>query len=217
MAVEQAPPRMDTARGPGDRRQRPRGPSTTCGSPGRRRSAGRSGRCSGAGRQRQVLGAAPRRPARPARRVAGGHRPERRRQEHAPPGARRDHPSVRGRGRRLRARLRAADARRRLRQGADRAGQHPARRRLPRARRRGDPPAPALDHRVRRARRLHRRAAQDLLVRDARPPRLRDRDLGRPGHPAARRGARHRRRELPGQVEGTGDRDRRRRPRRSSW
>ena len=47
--------------------------------------------------RRQVLGAAPRRPARPARRVAGGHRPERRRQEHAPPGPGRDHPPVRGR------------------------------------------------------------------------------------------------------------------------
>ncbi len=126
------------------------------------------------------------------------------------------HPSE-GVGRRLRARLRVADARRRLRQGPDRPGQHPARRRLPRARRRGDPPAPALDHRVRRARRLHRRAAQDLFVRDARPPRFRDRDLGRPRHPAAGRGARHRRRELPGQVEGAGHRDRRRRPRRSCW
>ena len=81
--------------------------------------------------------------------------------------------------------------------------QHPARWRIPRARRRGDPRAAAVDHRLRRARRLHRRPAQDLLVGHARAARLRHRDLGRPGHPAARRGARDRRRELPGEVEGS--------------
>ena len=36
---------------------------------------------------------------------------------------------------------------------------------------------------------VHRRAAQDLLVGDARPAWVRHRDVGRPGHPAARRGA----------------------------
>ncbi len=171
--------------------------------------AARSGRCSGAAAPSQfwalrhvVLRVA-------ARRVAGGHRPERRRQEHAAPGPRRDHPAVRGRGRRPRPRVRAADPRRRLRQGADGSRQHPARRRVPRPRRRRHPRAPAVDHRVRRARRLHRRAAQDLLVGDARAARVRHRDLGRPGHPAARRGPRHRRRQLPGEVEGARHRDRR--------
>ena len=54
---------------------------------------------------------------------------------------------------------------------------------------------------LRRPRSVHRRADQDLLVGHARQARLRDRDLGRPGHPAARRGSRHRRRRLPGEVE----------------
>ena len=64
---------------------------------------------------------------------------------------------------------------------------------------------------------VHRGAAQDLLVRHARATRLRDRDRGRSGHPPPRRGARHRRRELPGQVEGprhrAGSRGQGRRPR----
>ena len=46
---------------------------------------------------------------------------------------------------------------------------------------------------VRRARRLHRRPDQDLLVGHARAARLRHRDVGRPGHPAPRRGPRDRR------------------------
>ena len=106
-----------------------------------------------------------------------------------------------------------ADPRRRLRQGAERHRQHPARRRVPRPRRRGHPRAAALDHRVRRARRVHRCAAQDLLVGDARPARVRDRDLGRPGHPAARRGPRDRRRGVPREVEGPRHRASSRRPR----
>ena len=57
---------------------------------------------------------------------------------------------------------------------------------------------------------------QDLLVGDARAPRVRHRDLGRPGHPAARRGPRDGRRQVPREVEGARHRDRRRRPRRSS-
>ena len=58
------------------------------------------GQMLGRGRLAEVLGAAPCRPARPARRVAGGHRPQRRRQEHAPPGPGRDHQAVGGRRRR---------------------------------------------------------------------------------------------------------------------
>ena len=49
------------------------------------------------------------------------------------------HPAVRGLGRRARARVRAADPRRRLRPRPDGSRQHPARRRVPRPRRRRDP------------------------------------------------------------------------------
>ena len=126
-----------------------------------------------------VLGAARRLlPPRPGR-VAGGHRTERRRQEHAPPGPGRDHHAVDGRGRGRRPRLQPADARGRLRPGAERPRQHPAGRRLPRAWQRRRSNARCRDHRVRRSRPVHRRAAPDLLVGHARPARLRDRDLGR--------------------------------------
>ena len=216
MAVEQAAAADRAAAPATPSTPRTSGSATTCGSPGRRPSANRSGRCSGGAAATEFW----------ALRHVDLH--VQRGESLAvigPNGAGKStllqvlagiiHPSegvvdVIGHVSGL------ADPRRRLRQGADRPRQHPARRRIPRARRRGDAPAPAVDHRVRRARRLHRRAAQDLLVRDARPARLRDRDLGRPGHPAARRGARDRRRQLPGQVEGAGHRDRRRRPRRWS-
>ena len=81
-------------------------------------------------------------------------------------------------------------------------------RRVPRPRRQAGPGAAPRHRRLRRPRSVHRRADQDLLVGHARPARLRDRDLGRPGHPAARRGARHRRRRLPGEVEAARDRAR---------
>ena len=54
-------------------------------------------------------------------RVAGGHRAQRRRQEHAAPGPRRDHHAVRGHGGGRRPRLLAAHAWRRVRRGAERA------------------------------------------------------------------------------------------------
>ena len=120
----------------------------------------------------------------------GGHRPERGGQEHAPPGPRRDHHAIGGRGGGRWPDLEPADARCRLRPGAIRARQHPPCRRIPRPRPGADAPDHAGHHRVRRHRSVHRGADQDLLVRHARPPGLRDRDLGRPGHPAARRGAR---------------------------
>ena len=56
------------------------------------------------------------------------------------------------------------------------------------------------DPRVRRARALRRPAAEELLVGDAAAPRLLDRDPGAVRHPPARRGARRRRRRLPGEV-----------------
>ena len=163
------------------------------------------GRGTGAG----LLGAPPRlAPGRP-RRVARRHRAERRRQEHAPPGPRRDHPPVRGRRRRPRPRLGTADARRRLRPrsspGRDNILLGGAFLGLDDC---GHARAAAIDRRVRRPRRLHRRPAQDLLVGDARAARVRDRDVGRPGHPAARRSPRHGRRDVPREVEGPGHRDR---------
>ena len=95
--------------------------------------------------------------------------------------------------------LDAADARRRLRPGPDRPRQHPAGGRVPRASTRSEM-ARRLDgdHRVRRHRPVHRRADQDVLVGHAGPARVRDRDVGRPGHPAARRGPRDRRRRCSG-------------------
>ena len=56
------------------------------------------------------------------------------------------------------------------------------------------------DRRVRRARALRRPEAEELLVGDAGAARLLDRDPGRLRHPAARRGARGRRRGVPGEV-----------------
>ncbi len=141
----------------------------------------------------RVLGSPGRRfPAGP-RGVAGGHRPERGGQEHAPPGARRDHHAIGGRGGGRWPDLEPADARCRLRPGAVRSRQHPPGRCVPRPRPGAHAPDHPGHHRVRRHRPVHRRADQDLLVRHACPPGLRDRHLGRPGHPAARRGARHRR------------------------
>ena len=64
---------------------------------------GSFGQMLGRGVDRAVLGAAPRLAPRGARRIARGHRAERRRQEHPAPGARGDHPAIRGRGRRPRA------------------------------------------------------------------------------------------------------------------
>ena len=83
------------------------------------------------GDRRDVLGAARRDFKLVHGESLGGHRAERRRQEHAPPGAGRDHHAVRGRGRRARPGLEAAHARRRVRPGADRSREHPARRRVP--------------------------------------------------------------------------------------
>ena len=54
--------------------------------------------------------------------------------------------------------------------------------------------------RVLRARAVRRPEAQELLVGHAGAARVRDRDPGRLRHPAARRGARGRRRELPAEV-----------------
>ena len=105
----------------------------------------RAGRLAPAGRG--VLGAAPRVVHRwSSGESLGGHRAERRRQEHAPPGPRRDHHAIGGRGRRARARVQPADARSRLRPGADRQREHPARRCVPRPRRQ-DGPRAAPGHR----------------------------------------------------------------------
>ena len=56
------------------------------------------------------------------------------------------------------------------------------------------------DRRVRRARGVHRRAGEDLLVRHVHAPRLRGGDPRRSGRAAGRRGARRRRRGLHAQV-----------------
>ena len=62
--------------------------------------------------------------------------------------------------------------------------------------------APALrrHHRLRRAARVHRPQAQELLERHDGPPRVQRDDPGRRRHPADRRGARGRRRRLPAEV-----------------
>ena len=214
--VREGPVMVDVAGRPAQAARRPsarmrRSPSTSAtsasstasASPRRRRSAARSSNLFRREPADDVLGAARRHlPARP-RRVARGHRPERRRQEHAAPGARRDHHAVGGRGRRRRPDLEPADPRRRLRPGPDRPRQHPAGRRVHGHRARRDAAHHTGHRRVRRHRPVHRRADQDLLVGHARAARLRDRDLGRPRHPAARRGPRDRRRGVPGEVQGS--------------
>ena len=61
--------------------------------------------------------------------------------------------------------------------------------------------APArLDRRFRRTRRVHRPEAEELLLGDARPPRLLADDAGRRRRAADRRGPRRRRRRLPAEV-----------------
>ena len=60
--------------------------------------------------------------------------------------------------------------------------------------------AARLRPRLRRARRVRRPEAQELLLRDARAARLLGDDPGRGRHPADRRGARRRRRRLPAEV-----------------
>ena len=114
------------------------------------------------------------------------------------------------------ARSRACSTRRRLRPGADRPRQHPARRGLHGHRPRRDGRAARVDHRVRRHRPVHRRADQDLLVRDAGSARLLDRDLGRSGHPAPRRSPRHRRPGRSARRAGRASWSSSRAPRRSS-
>ncbi len=64
---------------------------------------------------------------------------------------------------------------------------------------------------------VHRPAGEELLVRDVRPARVLGRDQRRPRHPAGRRGAGRRRRELPGQVHGEVRRLPPRRARPSCW
>ena len=68
---------------------------------------------------------------------------------------------------------------------------------------------------VRRARGLRRPAAQELLVGDDRPPRVRDDGPGRRRHHAHRRGARGRRRRVRAEVHGRLPREAPRRARRS--
>ena len=101
-----------------------------------------------------------------------------------------------------RPRLEPADPRRGVRPGPQRARQHPAGRRVHGPRRPARPRAPAVDRRLRGPRPVHRYADQDLLVGHARAPRVRHRDVGRSGHPPARRGPRDRRRRVPREVEG---------------
>ena len=141
------------------------------------------------GAGRAILGPASRLVQRRPRRVAGRHRSEWRRQEHAAPGPGRHHPPVGGCSRRPGPHIRTADPRRRLRRRAHRTREHPAGRRLPRPRRPGHPRDSAGGRRIRRSGAVHRRAAEDLLLRHARASGLRDSHLRRSGRPAPRRGA----------------------------
>ena len=58
------------------------------------------------------------------------------------------------------------------------------------------------DRRLRRRRAVHRPAGEELLLGHVRAPRVLGRDQRRPRHPAGRRGARRRRRGVPGEVHG---------------
>ncbi len=65
-----------------------------------------------------------------------------------------------------------------------------------------DRPQVRRDRRLRRHRAVHRPAGEELLVGHVRPARLLGRHQRRPRHPAGRRGAGRRRRQLPGEVHG---------------
>ena len=125
---------------------------------------------------------------------------ERLRQEHVAEDPRGDLRRRRGRGRGQRPAVAVHRARRRLQPGADRARERPDQRDHARPHAQAGARALRRDHRLRRARGLHRPQAQELLVGHERATRLRGRDPGRRRHPARRRGARGRRRRLPAEV-----------------
>ena len=192
--------------------------ATTCGSRRRRRSATRSGRCSARGPRQHfwalrhvslrvvhgeslaVIGPNGAGKSTLLQVLAGIIRPSE------------GMVDVRG------PRVRAPHAGRRVRRRAVRPREHPARRGVP-GPRRSRCTRELLPSIVEFADlgRVHRRAAQDLFVGHARSARVRDRHVGRPGHPPARRGPRHRRRHLPRESRRRESSSSSRRPRPSSW
>ena len=136
----------------------------------------------------------------PRGRGARDHRRERRRQEHDAQAALADHGADRGRDSNPRPAGGAHRGRLRISPRA-----HRPRERVPE---RHDPGhaasrhrAPSRQHRgVLRHRRVHRHAREVVLVGDVRAARVFRGRASRAGHPARRRGARGRRRGLPGQL-----------------
>ncbi len=152
----------------------------------------------------------------PARDRAGHHRHERRRQVDVDANGCGHTPAKPRQGRGPRTREHAARARRRFQQRSERAREcHPRR-----ARRRAHPGAGGgevrRDRGVLGARRLHRPADANLLVRDVRSAGLLGRRQHGAGHPPHRRGAFGRRRTLQAEVVREDARALRRRAVRSS-
>ena len=130
----------------------------------------------------------------------GRHRTKRFRQEHAAEARRRHHQADHRHRQGQRPDLRADRARRRVSSRDLRPRERLHQRHHARSDEARDRPAIRRDRRVRGARGLHRRAGQDLLLRDVHASRFRRRDSRRPRRSSRRRSARRRRRGLHPQV-----------------
>ena len=127
-------------------------------------------------------------------------RPQRLRQEHDAQAGRRHHQADDRQRQGAGPDLGADRARRRLPPGDLRARERLHQRHHARPDEEGDHPALRRDRRVRRARGVHRRAGEDLLVRHVHAARIRGGDSRRSRRAAGRRSARGRRRGLHPQV-----------------
>ena len=131
---------------------------------------------------------------------AGRHRTQRRREVDAAEGPHADRGADRGPRRDPRAGRQPARGRHGLQPGAHGPREHLPQRRDPRDEAPGDRAALRRHRRVLRGREVHRHAGQALLERHVRPPRLRGRGAPRAGDPVRGRGARRRRRRVPGAL-----------------
>ena len=166
--------------------------------------------------RRGLLGAPRHRVRGPGGLVARVDRPQRLGQDHAAEVHRRDPASDVRRDPLSRPGRGAARAGRRLPPRADRPRERLPERVVPRSVAQGHRPRVRRHRRVRRAAGLHGQPGEVLLVGDARAARLRGGRARRARHPADRRGARRRRRGVPGRSASTASGASRRKGGRSS-